>query len=125
MGIISVRGGNSVTDIRTYQMLIGGEWVDASDGALFDSVNPTTGQVWSRVPEATEADVDRAVRAAHDAFQDGPWSKMTPTERGRHLRRLAELLSERSEALGRTETIAPGKMLKETKWQAKYISELF
>lgn len=125
MGINSVRGGNSVTDIRTYQMLIGGEWVDASDGALFDSVNPTTGQVWSRVPEATEADVDRAVRAAHDAFQNGPWSKMTPTERGRHLRRLAELLSERSEDLGRTETIDTGKMLKETKWQAKYIAEFF
>lgn len=114
-----------MADIRTYQMLIDGEWTGASDGALFDSVNPATGEVWSRVPEATESDVDRAVRAAHDAFLKGPWSKMTPTERGRHLRRLAELLADRSEDLGRIETIDTGKMLKETRWQAKYIAEFF
>ena len=47
--------------IKTYQMLIDGAWVDASDGGLFDSSNPTTGEVWARVPEATEADVDRAI----------------------------------------------------------------
>ena len=114
-----------MADIRTYQMLIDGEWVGASDGGTFDSSNPATGKIWSRVPEATEADVDRAVRAAHEAFLNGPWSKMTPTERGRHLRRLAELLADRSEDLGRTETIDTGKMLKETRWQAKYIAEFF
>lgn len=114
-----------MTNIEHYQMLIGGEWVDASDGGAFDSVNPATGAVWSRVPEATEADVDRAVRAAHDAFLTGPWAKMTPTERGKHLRRLAELLADKSEDLGRIETIDTGKMLKETKWQAKYIAEFF
>ncbi|MEM9911205.1 MAG: aldehyde dehydrogenase [Pseudomonadota bacterium] len=114
-----------MSDIRTYQMLIGGEWTDASDRSVFDSFNPTNGQVWSRVPEATEADVDRAVRAAHDAYLTGPWSKMTPTERGKHLRRLADLLSEHSEELGRIETIDTGKMLKETLWQAKYIAEFF
>jgi len=114
-----------MADIQTYQMLIDGAWVDAADGGAFDSVNPATGQVWSRVPEATEEDVDRAVRSAHEAFLNGPWSKMTPTERGKHLRRLAELLADRSEALGRTVTIETGKMLKETKWQAKYIAEFF
>ena len=114
-----------MADIQTYQMLIDGVWVDASDGGAFDSVNPATGQVWSRVPEATEEDVDRAVRSAHEAFLKGPWATMTPTERGKHLRRLAELLADRSEDLGRTETIDTGKMLKETKWQAKYIAEFF
>ena len=114
-----------MADIQTYQMLIDGAWVDASDGGAFDSVNPASGQVWSRVPEATEGDVDRAVRSAHEAFLNGPWATMTPTERGKHLRRLAELLGERSEDLGRTETIDTGKMLKETKWQAKYIAEFF
>lgn len=112
-------------DVKTYQMLIDGAWVDASDGKTFESTNPATGKIWSRVPEATEADVDRAVTAAHDAFLTGPWSKMTPTQRGAHLRRLAELLAERSEDLGRTETIDTGKMLKETRWQAKYIAEFF
>ena len=111
--------------IKTYQMLIDGEWVNASDGAVFDSINPTNGQVWSRVPEATVEDVDRAVRAAHRAFTTGPWAKMTPTERGKYLRRLAELLTEKSEELGRTESVDTGKMLKETRWQAKYIAEFF
>ncbi len=117
--------GVPVADVRDYKMLIGGEWVDSSDGATFESVNPATGEIWSRVPEATEADVDRAVRAAHEAFLTGPWSRMTPTERGRHLRLLAELLVDKSEDLGRTETIDTGKMLKETRWQAKYIAEFF
>jgi aldehyde dehydrogenase (NAD+) len=114
-----------MTDIRTYKMLIDGEWVDASDGGMFDSVNPTTGQVWSRVPEATAADVDRAVRAADRAFCTGPWASMLPTQRGKCLRRLGDLLAERSEQLGRTESIDTGKMLKETRWQAKYIAEFF
>ena len=111
--------------IESYQMFIGGAWVDASDGGTFDSANPTNGEVWSRVPEATAEDVDRAVRAAHAAFNDGAWASMTPTERGKCLRRLAELLADKSEELGRIESIDTGKMLKETRWQAKYIAEFF
>ncbi len=114
-----------MAEIQAYQMLINGAWVDASDGGAFDSTNPATGEVWSRVPEATEADVETAVQAAHEAFLKGPWSKMTPTQRGKCLRRLAELLVERSETLGRIESIDTGKMLKETKWQAAYIAEFF
>ena len=114
-----------MTDIQDYQMLIDGDWTDASDGQMFESVNPASSEVWSRVPEATEADVDRAVRAAHEAFLNGPWSKMTPTERGRCLRKLGDLLAEKSEDLGRTESIDTGKMFKETRWQAKYIAEFF
>ena len=110
---------------ETYSMLIGGAWTGASDGALFDSANPATGEVWARIPEATEADVDRAVRAAHRAFAEGPWASMTPTARGRCLRRLADLLADRAEALGRIETIDTGKLLTETRWQATYIAEFF
>ncbi|MFV1851770.1 MAG: aldehyde dehydrogenase [Thalassospira sp.] len=112
-------------DIKSYQMLINGDWVDASDGGTFDSVNPTTGEIWSRVPEATEADVNRAVETAHHAFTEGPWAKMTPTERGKCLRKLGDLLADQSEGLGRTESLDTGKMLKETRWQAKYIAEFF
>ena len=114
-----------MTAIPTYQMLIGGDWTDAADGATFDSLNPTTCEVWARIPEATEADVERAVEAAHAAFTTGPWATMTPTERGRHLRRLGDVLAENSEELGRIETIDTGKLLKETRWQAKYIAEFF
>jgi acyl-CoA reductase-like NAD-dependent aldehyde dehydrogenase len=112
-------------DIKNYQMLINGDWVDASDGGTFDSVNPSTGEIWSRVPEATEADVNHAVVTAHEAFTKGPWAKMTPTERGKCLRKLGDLLADQSEGLGRTESIDTGKMLKETRWQAKYIAEFF
>ena len=112
-------------EVKSYKMLIDGDWVDASDGGRFDSVNPSTGKVWSRVPEATAQDVDRAVRAADRAFTSGPWAEMVPSARGRCLRKLGDLLAERSEQLGRTETIDTGKMLKETRWQAKYIAEFF
>ncbi|MGA0282791.1 MAG: aldehyde dehydrogenase family protein, partial [Paracoccaceae bacterium] len=112
-------------NVKSYRMLIDGEWVGASDGKMFDSVNPSTGEVWSQVPEATEQDVDRAVSAAHRAFRSGPWSKMLPTQRGACLRKLAELLADKSESLGRTESIDTGKMLKETRWQANYISDFF
>jgi len=114
-----------MSDIQNYQMLIDGAWVDASDGKTFDSINPTTGEVWSRVPEATAEDVDRAVRAADKAFNNGPWASMTPTERGHCLRRLADLLRDKSEELGRIECIDTGKMFKETCWQARYIAEFF
>lgn len=105
-----------------FQMLIDGLWVDAADGARFDSVNPATGQVWATIPEATEHDVDRAVRAADTALR-GAWGQMTPTARGKCLRALGDLLAENSEGLGRVETEDTGKMFSETAWQAKYIAE--
>ena len=114
-----------MADIVDYKMLVDGDWIGASDGKTFDSINPATGQVWARAPEATAADVDRAVRAADRAFNDGPWASMSPTERGHCLRRLAELLVDQSEQLGHTEAVDTGKMLKETRWQAKYIAEFF
>lgn len=111
--------------IRDCQMLIDGDWVAASDGATFDSTSPISGTPWARIPEATGADVDRAVLAADRAFASGPWASMTPSQRGKCLRKLGDLLAEKSEELGRAETIDTGKMLKETRWQAKYIAEFF
>ncbi len=112
-------------EIATQHMLINGEWVAASDGAFFESVDPSSGEVWAQVPEATEADVDRAVRAAHTAMTEGPWAGLTPTERGRALRRLGDLMAENSEELGRVETRDTGKLFKETRWQSTYIAEYF
>lgn len=114
-----------MTALRRYRMFIDGSWADASDGGSFASMNPATGEDWAVIPEATAADVNRAVEAAHRAFRHGEWARTLPTARGKHLRRLADLLAERSEELGRIETIDTGKMLKETRWQAKYIAEFF
>ena len=114
-----------MTDLIRYRMLINGEWVGAEDGKTFASVNPTNQRAWAEIPEATADDVSRAVEAAHSAFTEGPWASFTPTERGRRLRKLADLLAEKSEELGRIESIDTGKLLKETRWQAKYIAEFF
>ena len=114
-----------MSDIRHYRMLIGGEWVAASDGGTFESVNPATEAVWATAPEATADDIDRAVRAAHEAMTSGPWAAMTPTERGHRLFVLGDLLAGQSEALGRLETLDTGKLFAETRWQSKYIAEYF
>ena len=114
-----------MANIRNYRMLIDGDWVDASDGAYFDSLNPASGEAWARVPEATADDVERAVLAADRAFNEGPWSEMSPTQRGHCLRRLGDLLVEHSAALGEIEAIDTGKLYRETQWQASYIAEFF
>lgn len=109
-------------DLVAYEMLIDGRWAAASDGAAFTCFDPATGQDWCQIPEATPIDVDRAVRAA-DAAMAGPWRAMTATERGKCLFRLADLLTEYSEAIGRVETRDTGKMFAETRWQSTYIAE--
>jgi aldehyde dehydrogenase (NAD+) len=106
-------------------MFIDGQWADAEDRKTFESINPATGEAWAAIPEATAADVERAVKAAHRAFTEGEWAKALPTARGKYLRRLADILAQKSEELGRIETIDTGKTLKETRWQAKYIAEFF
>ena len=114
-----------MADLQTWSMLIDGEWCQAADGGQFKSINPADGKPWALIPEATADDVDRAVRAAARAGEDGPWSRMTPTDRGKCLKKLAQLLADASEELGEIETRDTGKMFKETRWQAKYIAEFF
>ena len=111
--------------LNKYQMYIDGKWVNSESEKSFESYNPATEEPWAIIPEAGVNDVDRAVQAAHRAFNEGPWSKMTATERGKLLRRLSEVLNEHSETLGRTETKDTGKLLKETQWQARYIADYF
>ena len=114
-----------MSGVKRYQMFIDGQWADAEDRKTFESINPATGEAWAAIPQATAADVERAVKAAHRAFTEGEWAKALPTARGKYLRRLADILAQKSEELGRIETIDTGKMLKETRWQAKYIAEFF
>ena len=74
------------------KMLINGEWVEAASGKSFATYNPATGEVLARVAEGDREDIDRAVRAARAAFETGPWSKMTPSQRGRLIWKLGDLL---------------------------------
>ena len=72
-------------EIEPGQLFIGGQWRDAADGARTEVVDPSRGAVVTTVAEAGAADVDAAVRAARDAFDDGSWSGLSGRERGRVL----------------------------------------
>lgn len=95
--------------IKRRQLLIGGEWCEAADGASFDVYNPATGDVLCSVAEAGPEDIDRAVAAARTAFEQGPWRIMTPMERSRVLWRLGDLILEHADELARVETLDQGK----------------
>jgi len=98
------------------RLLINGEWVDGS--RKFDTINPATGEVLTQIVEASPDDVDRAVKAARHAFEDrgGPWRKMSTSERGRLLWRLADLVEKNIDELAELETLDNGKPIFESKY---------
>jgi acyl-CoA reductase-like NAD-dependent aldehyde dehydrogenase len=108
-------------DIVRYQMFIGGEWTDAASGKSRDSLDPYRGAPWASYPEGTTEDVDRAVAAARQAFDSGPWPRMTGTERARYMQRLAELLRRDADELARVETRDNGKLYREMSGQLQII----
>jgi aminomuconate-semialdehyde/2-hydroxymuconate-6-semialdehyde dehydrogenase len=91
--------------------VIDGELVDSIDGQRFDSVNPATQQVWATAPRGSLADADRAVTAARRAFDEGPWPRMSPDERGAALHRLADLMVANADELARLDSVDMGKPL--------------
>ena len=99
-----------MADVKSYKMFIGGEWVDASDGNTRKIESPATGDVIAEVPEATADDVDKAVQAAKTAF-DETWSDATPSERSRALLKMADLVEEHGDEIGRLESENVGKVL--------------
>jgi (Z)-2-((N-methylformamido)methylene)-5-hydroxybutyrolactone dehydrogenase len=112
-------------EVREHEMLIGGEWVGARSEGTFESTNPYTGRVWATAPEAGEEDVDRAVAAAREAFDEGPWGRMTGTQRASLIRRLADLLAENAEHLAEVESTDNGKLLREMSGQLKALPEWY
>src|SRR6202158_4708836 len=86
------------------KMLIDGKWVNAASGKTFPTYNPATGEVLAQVAEGDRADIDRAVKAARAAFDTGPWRKLSPSERGRMIWKLADLIEENLEELAEIET---------------------
>uniref|UniRef100_A0A671T2F1 10-formyltetrahydrofolate dehydrogenase n=1 Tax=Sinocyclocheilus anshuiensis TaxID=1608454 RepID=A0A671T2F1_9TELE len=99
---------NNMTVKMPYQCFINGKFEDAEDGKTYNTVNPTDGSVICKVSYASVADVDRAVSAAKEAFDNGPWGKMNPRDRGRLLYSLADLMEEHQEELATIETIDSG-----------------
>jgi phenylacetaldehyde dehydrogenase len=94
---------------KTRQMLINGKWVDAASGKTFPTYNPATGEVLAKVAEGDKEDINRAVAAARAAFETGPWRKLTPSERGRMIWKLADLIEKRGEEFAQLESLDNGK----------------
>ncbi|KAL4840245.1 hypothetical protein H8958_018714 [Nasalis larvatus] len=91
-----------------YQCFINGQFTDADDGKTYDTINPTDGSTICKVSYASLADVDKAVAAAKDAFENGEWGRMNARERGRLMYRLADLLEENQEELATIEALDSG-----------------
>jgi len=94
---------------KTRQMLINGKWVDAASGKTFPSYNPATGDILAKVAEGDAEDINRAVAAARAAFETGPWRKLTPSERGRLIWKLADLIEKHGEEFSQLESLDNGK----------------
>lgn len=109
----------AIKPLATYdgptQLLIDGQWREAVSGKRFDTLNPATGEVITSVAEADKADVDLAVKAARKAFEEGPWSKLTATDRGKVLSKLADLIMEHRDELAALETMDNGKPISDAR----------
>ncbi len=92
------------------KILINNQWSDAASGKTFPTYDPATGEVLAQIAEGDKADIDRAVSAARKAF-NGPWRKMSPSERGKLIWKLADLLEKNQEEFATLETLDNGKPL--------------
>lgn len=108
---------STANTVEQYRMLIDGVWRDASDNAVFDSVNPFNGQSWAQVPSATTDDIDSAVATARTAFESGPWSTSTPQQRATLLRALGDLIKSNADELARIQVLENGKLIREVAGQ--------
>ena len=113
-----------MTKIKNFKMFVNGEWVQSETGKTIETLNPENNEVWATVPEASAKDVDKAVRAAQNAFENS-WANLHPRDRAKYLRSLANQLRENAEHLGTIETKDTGKIYRETKTQANYIAEYY
>ena len=91
------------------QLFINGQWADAASGKTFETPNPATGETLASISEGDIEDINRAVRAARSAFDDGPWSKMTPSERGRLIWKIGDQIYEHLDELAQLESLDNGK----------------
>jgi acyl-CoA reductase-like NAD-dependent aldehyde dehydrogenase len=101
--------------VKPGKILINNEWCEAESGKRFDVFNPATEEKLTDVAEGDAADANRAVKAARQAFENGPWKKMSARERGRIINRIALLLDKHKEEFAQLETLNNGKPISETR----------
>jgi aldehyde dehydrogenase (NAD+) len=105
----------SVRSIQPGKLFIKNEWCESESGKRFDVTNPATEEKLTDVAEGDRADIDRAVVAARQAFEGGPWKTMSARDRGRILHRIAGLVDKHREELAELETLNNGKPISETR----------
>ena len=99
---------------KRYGLFINGEFVAPEKGRYFDTINPATEEKLSRVAQASDADVDKAVQAAREAYRK-TWSKMKPAERGKYIFRIARIMQERAREFAAIESLDGGKPIRESR----------
>ena len=107
------------------QHYIGGQHVDSQDGSTFDVLDPVTNQPYLKAAAGKKADIDAAVRAAKDAFENGPWPTMLPRERSKVLHRIADIVVTREKQLAEMESYDSGLPIKQALGQARRAAENF
>jgi aldehyde dehydrogenase (NAD+) len=110
--------------MQQFQCYIDGRFGNGE--ARFESIDPATGAAWAEMPESRQADVDQAVEAAHQAqYGGGRWARMTATQRGKLLYRLADLIAASVPRLAELETRDTGKIIRETSSQIAYVADYY
>src|ERR1039457_5554959 len=110
---------------QKYQMYVNGEWVASNSGKTFPVYDPSTEEVIAEVPDSNAKDVDRAVAAAKDAVENGPWANSTAQERGRVLFKLADAVRQSTAALAELEARNSGKPIVEAEYDMADVATCF
>jgi betaine-aldehyde dehydrogenase len=111
--------------VRTYSLYVDGGFVDSASNETVNVIDPSTAEVIARTPAAGPADVDRAVKAARLAFDEGPWREATAQDRGRVLFKLAEVVRQRAAELAELETRNTGKPIVESEYDIEDVATCF
>jgi aldehyde dehydrogenase (NAD+) len=101
--------------VRQTQCFIGGKWIPSASGKTFETIHPATEEVICEIAEGDAEDVDAAVDAAREAFDNGPWSKMDARDRGILINKLADLIEEEADELAALETLDNGKPISDAR----------
>jgi aldehyde dehydrogenase (NAD+) len=111
--------------MKTYNHYINGSWVEPASGEYFDTENPYSGEVWAQVARGPAEDAARAVKVAKATFESGEWADMRPTQRGKLLVQLAQIIEREAGRLGELEVRDNGKLIAEMSAQTKYLAEWY
>src|ERR1700678_4247036 len=117
--------GGVTTEVKTYAMLINGQWVASKSAKTFPVYDPSTEEVIAQDPDGNADDVNQAVAAAKAAFEEGPWATMTAQERGRILFRLAEKVRQNLAMLAELECRNSGKPIVEAEFDINDVATCF